>query len=780
MRPSYFLDFKVPSVGERAERLASLYSHLSSIFVTLIGLAVLTSWFIQAEPLSPWIDSAISMKPNAALCFILSGLGLWLVQKKPLWGKRERALWALASAAVLIGVLTAIEHQFQIDFGFDAWLVPHPGIGEGESLRMAYGTAINFIVLSVILTTIDHTPTRWILIRDVAILLSCFFSFITLLAHLFNAHHFHGILACSPMALSTACCFVLMGTGILAARPTRGFSALFFSSGTAGSMLRTLVPALLIITPFVGRAVLFGQEHHWYDISYSIVLLVISFIFISALFLLFTSAQLRSEEFSRVESERFLSSILHHLPDMVFVKDSENLRFRFLNQKAQEICGYSMEEMIGKSDHDLFPAEMADRFTRDDREILKKGGPGTIAEEPIRGPHGKERMLRTKKIPIYNDQHEPIALLGISEDITAIRESERERRNLIRAIEQTTDGVVITDAEGTIEYVNPAFERLTGYSLAETVGKNPRILKSGQVSMTTYKNLWETILSGRTFRGIFTNRKKNADTYVTEITISPIRDPGGVITHFVAVQKDITEQVRLERAVAQTEKLAAVGQLAAGIAHELNNPLSGIMGYSQLLLDDSSLTPQQREDLNTILTQSQRCRNIIQNLLQFSRPKLPKTEQVSLPTLIQTTLQLLNYELSTSGIRITSDLPGETPMVIMDPDAMQQILINLITNARHALEGRHDGEIRLRLSHETNLVRLEVEDNGPGIPKEIQSKIFNPFFTTKEPGKGTGLGLSICHSIMQRHQGHIYVESEEGKGARFILMFPISKTEEAS
>jgi signal transduction histidine kinase len=209
------------------------------------------------------------------------------------------------------------------------------------------------------------------------------------------------------------------------------------------------------------------------------------------------------------------------------------------------------------------------------------------------------------------------------------------------------------------------------------------------------------------------------------------------------------------------------------MAHELNNPLSGILGFTQMLLEDKGLTAQQREDLETILTQSQRCRTIIQNLLQFSRPKEPKMEPLDLVLLMQATLQLVNYEYTTSGIDLALDCQNDLPMVRGDSGAVQQVFINLLTNARQAMENQKQAHLTIRMGAEDGIVRIQFIDNGPGIPPEILGKIFDPFFTTKAPGKGTGLGLSICHTIMHQHQGQISAKSAAGTGTTFTLDFPV-------
>ncbi|MCB4756609.1 MAG: response regulator [Elusimicrobia bacterium] len=231
------------------------------------------------------------------------------------------------------------------------------------------------------------------------------------------------------------------------------------------------------------------------------------------------------------------------------------------------------------------------------------------------------------------------------------------------------------------------------------------------------------------------------------------------------------EETQLQ--LAQTEKLAAIGQLAAGVAHELNNPLTGIMGFSEIVLENGDLPPQVREDIESIYKQSKRCRQIIQNLLQFSRRKESHKEPTDLVPLLKSTLQLVRYDFTTSGIDIDEQLPVASALVFADPAQLQQVFLNLVTNARQAMEKKRPAKLTIRLKEAPDKVELSFQDTGCGVSKENLGKVFDPFFTTKPVGQGTGLGLSISYGIIQQHQGAIRVESEEGAGTTFRLELPI-------
>ena len=238
---------------------------------------------------------------------------------------------------------------------------------------------------------------------------------------------------------------------------------------------------------------------------------------------------------------------------------------------------------------------------------------------------------------------------------------------------------------------------------------------------------------------------------------------------------------RLEEAqkqLVQTEKLAAIGQLAAGVAHELNNPLTGILGFAQLLLQEEGLNPQQREDLESIYKQSQRCRTIIQNLLQFSHRKEPKMEPVRMRALMDATMLLIQYDFKTSGVDLQVDVPEDLPLVMADPNQLQQVFLNLLSNARQATEAKKGARIVVRAAREGEKLVLTFRDNGVGIAPENLDKIFDPCFTTKPVGKGTGLGLSISYGIVQQHKGSIRAESEVGQGTAFIIEFPVIPSSE--
>ncbi len=363
--------------------------------------------------------------------------------------------------------------------------------------------------------------------------------------------------------------------------------------------------------------------------------------------------------------------------------------------------------------------------------------------------------------------------------------AEEHLRKLSVAVEQNPASIVITDTKGTIEYVNPHFTKLTGYTLDEVVGKNPKFLKTGETSKEEYKQLWETILAGGEWRGEFHNRKKDGDLYWELAMIAPIRDNSYAITHFVAIKEDITERKQLEGQLRQAQKMDAIGQLAGGIAHDFNNILTAIVGYAsimQLKLPDDSPMKKHAEQ---IAATAERGARLTQGLLAFSRKQASNPVAVELNEIINRVHQLL-LRLISEDIHLEINLDPNELAIMADSGQMEQVLMNLATNARDALP--HGGSINIKteavtLNSDFILARgfgtpgryalLTFADSGVGMNAEVVKHIFEPFYTTKEFGKGTGLGLSIVYGIIKDHKGYTVCHSTVGLGTIFQIYLPL-------
>ena len=371
------------------------------------------------------------------------------------------------------------------------------------------------------------------------------------------------------------------------------------------------------------------------------------------------------------------------------------------------------------------------------------------------------------------------------------KRTQKELETLAKAIEQASDAVVITDSKANIEYVNNAFEQISGYLRKEVIGKNPRILKSDKHNADFYKEMWEMLARGEVWRGQITNRRKDGTLWDENTTIFPLRDVVGHIVNYVAVKRDLSQVMRLESQLRQAQKMEAVGSLAGGIAHDFNNILAAIVGYTELSLSQQSDNVEVSRYLGEVLNASHRAAQLIQQILMLSRQTEQERKPISIASMVKESIKLLRGSLP-PNIEFHCDIDSKCPCILADPTQIHQVMMNLGTNAYHAME-KEGGvftvtlECREITQEQTREllgltpgqhVCLTVSDTGHGMDEETRLRIFDPYFTTKPEGKGTGLGLSIVHGIVCAHQGTIHVSSERDRGTSFVMHFPITETVE--
>ncbi|MFQ5576025.1 MAG: PAS domain S-box protein [Anaerolineae bacterium] len=360
----------------------------------------------------------------------------------------------------------------------------------------------------------------------------------------------------------------------------------------------------------------------------------------------------------------------------------------------------------------------------------------------------------------------------------------RLHRRLITAIEQTAESVIITDTRGTILFVNPAFERTSGYSRAEALGQNPRLLKSGHHDREFYRELWDTIKSGQVWHGRFINQKKGGDLYTEEATISPVRDEAGDIVNFVGVQRDVTRELQLEEQFRQAQKMEALGQLTGGIAHDFNNLLTAINGFAELLQMRLPADSADQKLLGHIIKSGRSAADLVAQLLAFSRKTIIEPKVLDMNSVVAGMEKMLRRIIGETLELKTSLAPDVWP-VRLDPAQVEQVIVNLSVNARDAMPdgGRLTIETANVLLSEAyaagqlevepgQYVLLTVSDTGTGMTEEVLEHIFEPFFTTKEQGAGTGLGLATVFGIVKQNRGHITVQSRPGWGSVFRIYLP--------
>jgi PAS domain S-box-containing protein len=495
---------------------------------------------------------------------------------------------------------------------------------------------------------------------------------------------------------------------------------------------------------------------------------------------------------SLAEAEELFRTAFENASIGLCMVDTEG-KFLKANDQICKIWGYPRADLENMAVRDVTHP--------DDLDITPRFMETALSGQTDRGEFEKRYIHKNGTVVlgkvsislVRNREGNPLYFVSHVQDITQSRNAEIERERLVSAIEQAAEAVIITDAESRILYVNPAFEKITGFEREESIGKNPSILKSGEHDSSFYADMWHTIKAGKTWSGRFTNRKKDGRLYYEEATISPVKDATGKIVNFVAVKRDITEHLEMSKQLLQAQKMEAIGTLAGGVAHDFNNILQVALGYSELLLTGKTKKDPGYDDLNKINQAARSGADLVRNLLAFSRKSEPKPVPVDLNHQVTHIEKLLQRTIP-KMIQIRLDLADGLARTNADPTQIEQILMNLAVNARDAMG--ESGNLTIRTEQVTldeeyckfnvepkpgDYVQLSVSDTGHGMDKETLEHIFEPFYTTKELGRGTGLGLSMVYGIVKQHGGHIDCYSEVGKGTTFKLYFPaISPVDEPS
>jgi len=494
-----------------------------------------------------------------------------------------------------------------------------------------------------------------------------------------------------------------------------------------------------------------------------------------------------------------LRMLCDNMPDMMWAKDLHQ-RYIFANKSLCDnlLHAESTDEPIGKAD--MFFAERErnshpdnpewhtfGEICRDSDAITLQSGQAEQFDE-FGNVRGEFLFFDVHKAPMLDANGDVVGVVGSARNVTEMKAAEVRLRTQSQAIEQAGEAVMITDCNAVIEYVNPAFSKVTGYSTDEVIGQTPAILNSGKQDDSFYQRFWQKITSGETWHGSMVDQRKDGSLYPAMISVSPILDADGCITHYVSIQQDMSEHEELEEKFRQAQKMEALGTLVGGIAHDFNNVLAGMLGNLYLVKKQTANDAGVQTKLHRIEQAGQRAADMIRQLLAFARKGESELSPMPVQPFIKEILKLARSSIP-ENIALQYDLGSQDYLIRGDGSQMQQMMLNLLVNASHALEGRHAPVITVsmhlykpdddflfvhrEIDHRP-LLCITVADNGSGISKANLEHVFEPFFTTKEEGKGTGLGLAMVYGSMQNHGGIIDVESEEGSGTRMKLYFPLS------
>ena len=487
-------------------------------------------------------------------------------------------------------------------------------------------------------------------------------------------------------------------------------------------------------------------------------------------------------------SEHRYRELLNNLPHYVFSVDNED-RYITVNRAVCELFGAAESEIIGKAAVEVgLPPEVAAPWLEQNARTRATGKAVTCEDAAV--IHGRLHQFRAITTPLRDAAGNIVGVTGVSIDTTEQKATEHTVNSLLHAVEQLDEVMFTTDRNGAITYVNPAFERVYGYSRDEVVGKTPRIIKGGELPASHYAQLWKELLAGRSFRSEYRNRGKDGSLVDVVASASPIVDEAGTLSGFIAVQRDITAQKHaaeerqlLDERLGRVAQLEALGTLAGGLAHDFNNILSIILTHATLLERTVGDPVRVRSTVATLKQAVQRGAALSRQILTFARKTEIRTESVNLASLIMEAGSMIS-ETFPRTIQLTLDLDPDVPALSGDSGQLHQALLNLCVNARDAMPNGGNLTIAAALVPSESImdpladdgmdyICITVADTGIGMDEATRRRVFEPFFTTKDVGKGTGLGLAVVYGVVNNHGGLIDVESELGRGTKFRLYFPI-------
>ena len=376
----------------------------------------------------------------------------------------------------------------------------------------------------------------------------------------------------------------------------------------------------------------------------------------------------------------------------------------------------------------------------------------------------------------FNGKNRPQFCFTNARDITEKKQLEKDLLQFYSIAENTVNPLQVTDLDGKMIYVNPAFVKISGYKKEELLGSDPKIFGSKKHSKSFWENMWKTISKGNVWSGEIENKKKNGDPFYTYLLISPILDNNGKVTSYFGIHRDITEKKMLEKQLIHTQKMESMGTLAAGVAHEVGNPLASISALVQVVIRSTS-DDFAKEKLSLVRNQISRISKIIRDLVDFSRPSTYKLQLTDINKQLVEAVDIIEVGTKNKNIEFKIELDENIPKLYLVADQIQQVFINILLNAVDSILDDKNlskpKQIWVRSSINENMVNIELEDTGHGIPEENIEKIFEPFYTTKEEGRGTGLGLWVSYGILKSLQGDLMVDSVNGKGTKFTIKLPI-------
>jgi PAS domain S-box-containing protein len=779
-------------------RVASGFAYTTSF----LGLIVLAGWAFGLNDMSSMGKMFIPMAEETALLFLITGIALALLRRN----EKSRILhYFLIGSAVFIGfvaLLTLIDFATAYKWNLSDFIDSHNAL-KGVILtgKMSALTAICFLFVCVALLLLPTKAKKYSVIFSSLIL---FTGYVIVVGYTYGVPVLYGG-TIIPMALPTAIAFIIASAGLLfAAGKETAPIRYFIENSTRARMLRNILPVIFL--SMLAHDFIYAFTNEDYSSSSSLINSVVDIVVLlvtSAIISLMSRSignsidknikEREKAEKALRESEQKYSSLFNSmlegfaLHEIICDANGKPVDYRFLdmNPAFEQLTGLIKIDVVGKTVLDILPTT--------ESIWIEKYGTVALTGEPIDFENYAGAIGRHFQVTAFSPKKNQFAVFFT--DITGRKLAEESLMKLKTAIEKSEVSVVISDSKGNIEYANPFFTELTGYSADEYIGQNPKFLISDYHPTAFYEELWNTINSGHTWEGEFYNRKKNGEMYWENAIISPVENSNKEITHFVAIKTDITEakKINLELIAAkehaeESDRLKSA--FLANMSHEIRTPMNGILGFSELLKEPGLSGEQQQEYIRIIEKSCARMLNIINDIVDISKIeagliKLDMKES-NINEQIEYIYTFFKPEVEAKGMKLSfkNTLPAKEATITTDYEKLYAILNNLVKNAiKYTNEGSiefgyepvdsHDVETH---GHESVQMQFYVKDTGIGIPKDRQDAIFERFIQAdildKMARQGAGLGLSISRAYIQMLGGKIWVESEEGVGSTFYFTLP--------
>ena len=772
-------------------RIAPVVTLGASIFLIVLGFAVLVGWWLGIVWLKSLTSGLVTMKPNTAVCFLLSGISLFFLRSEDVSGVSRRLAQLAGAIVTLIGSGTLVEYLFTINLHIDQWLFPAAVAAEGSYAgRMAFATALNFFLLGGALLFLDKKPGAGGL-TDLLAGCAGAVTLLAFLAYIYDVEALYRVFPFASVALHTVFGFLVLCIGILFARVPLGFVAVFLSDTSGGIVARRLLPVAIVLPPLIGWLRLLGERRGFYDTAFGIAMVASVLVIFLVVIIGHTARTLDSAEIVRRRADDRTRRVVEAATSAMIIIDSRG-RIVLVNSQAEKLFDYDRRELLNQSIEMLVPDRYRSLHPHHRDEFFLK--PTTRAMGAGRDLFGRRKdggevPIEIGLNPIYTD--EGTFILADIIDITkrkatedVLRKSEERAQRGKKIWEKTFDaireGILVHDQDMKIVRCNAEAAQMLSLTPAQAIGFSFNEAFAhlfGKQAADYY--LDRDRQTSSSFEAITPKGQKHI------VSIFPMKESDGD-PFTVVTWNDVTQLSQILDQLARSQRLASVGQLAAGVAHEVNNPLAAITTCAEAIMRDLKRNGDKNHDqvtqwnfyLEEIVRQSLRCKEITRGLLDLTRQRSAKLVLCDINALVKHCTRLA-VQRAAAHINFEINLEADMQQVATDEEMVRQVLDNLLTNAIDAL-AEQPGRITVLTKRDGDRILVEINDTGAGIPSELLAQIFDPFFSTKGPGKGYGLGLAISQTLAETLGGRITVQSKVGEGSSFRLWIPRRAPEQAA